>query len=157
MHYQKLAHSLHTMFPIVEKIIFLTSFDARPAHAGTSVVFSSLVFHNFNFCLRKFNSLITLKKQWSSWKFCTIFACEIYISLSIPPKLLFVYSTKIYSQFSTLRPVADLELLQHLQWSFFVTAVTTSSTIHVAVLEVDDDRVLCLWSVTNATHQPFEF
>ena len=49
----------------------------------------------------------------------------LYIFLSIPPKLLFVFSTKIYSQFSTLQPVADLGLLQHLKWSFFVTAVTT--------------------------------
>ena len=81
----------------------------------------------------------------------------LYIFLSIPPKLLFVFSTKIYSQFSTLQPVADLGLLQHLKWSFFVTAVTTSSTLYIAVLEVDDDRVLCLSSVTNATHQPFEF
>ena len=52
---------LHTMFAIVEKMIFLASFDVRLAHAGTSVVFSYLVFRHFNFCLRKFKGLITLK------------------------------------------------------------------------------------------------
>ena len=96
------------MFVTVEKIIFLASFDVKLAHAGTSVVFSYLIFCNFNFCLHKFKSLKNL-----------------YISLSIPSKLLFVFSTKIYSQFSTLQPVADLGLLQHLKWSFSVTAVTT--------------------------------
>ena len=40
---------------------FLASFDVRLAHAGTSVVFSYLVFRHFNFCLRKFKGLITLK------------------------------------------------------------------------------------------------
>ena len=36
---------------------------------------------------------------------------NLYISLSMPPKLLFVFSTKIYSQFSTLQRVGDLGLL----------------------------------------------
>ena len=48
---------------------------------------------------------------------------NLYNSLSMPPKLVFVFSPKIYSQSSTLQPVADLGLLQHLKWSFFVTAV----------------------------------
>ena len=50
---------------------------------------------------------------------------NLYISLSIPSKLFFVFPTKIYSQFSTSQTVADLGLLQDLKWSFFVTAVTT--------------------------------
>ena len=43
------------------KRIFLPSFDVRLSHAGTSVVFSYLVFRNFNFSLHKFKGLITLK------------------------------------------------------------------------------------------------
>ena len=50
------------MFAIVEKMIFLTSSDVRLAHAGTSVIFSYLIFYNFKFCLCKFKGLITLKK-----------------------------------------------------------------------------------------------
>ena len=50
------------MFVIVEKMIFLRSFDDRLAHAGTSVIFSYLIFHNFKFCLHKFKGLITIKK-----------------------------------------------------------------------------------------------
>ena len=85
---------------------------------------------------------------------------NLYISLSIPSKLLFVFSTKIYSQFSTLQPVADLGLLQHLKWSFFVTQLTTRNywlllqiaPPYVAVVEAAAEIVLCLWSVTNVTH-----
>ena len=62
MHFQKLVYSLCTMFVIVEKMIFLRSFDVRLAHAGTSVIFSYLIFHNLKFCLHKFKGLITIKK-----------------------------------------------------------------------------------------------
>ena len=54
------------MFAIVEKMIFLASFDVRLVHARTSVVFSDLVFRNFNFCLCKFKGLLTPKKHKSS-------------------------------------------------------------------------------------------
>ena len=124
MHYQKLAFILCLW--LLKRLFFLASFDVRLAHAGTSVVFSNLVFCNFNFCLHKFKGLITLKKMQEFLKILHHFCMQnSYISLSIPSKLLFVFSTKIYSQFSTLQPVADLGLLQHLKWSFFVTAVTT--------------------------------
>ena len=113
------------MFVIVENIIFLASFDVRLAHAGTSVVFSYLVFCNFNFCLHKFKDLITLTKIQEFLKILHHFCMQsLCISLSIPSKLLCLFQ-KIYFQFSTLQPVADLGLLQHLKWSFFVTAVTT--------------------------------
>ena len=42
-------------------LISLASFDVRLVHAGTSVIFSDLIFSNFKFCLRKFKDLITLK------------------------------------------------------------------------------------------------
>ena len=42
------------MFAIVEKMIFLESFDVRLAHAGT--FFSYLVFRDFSFRQRKFNA-----------------------------------------------------------------------------------------------------
>ena len=87
------------------------------------------------------------------------FSCKLYISLSIPPKSLLFFSTKAYSQFSTLQPVADLGLLQHLKWSFFLTAVTTrnhwllSQIVPPYMLQVTGggDSVLCLWSVANVT------
>ena len=108
------------MFAIVEKMISLASFDVRLAYAETSVVFSYLIFSNFKFCLRKFKGLITLKKmQWFLKTSHRFRMQNLYISLSIPPKLLFVFSTKIYCQFSTLQPVADLGLLQHMKWSIF--------------------------------------
>ena len=44
------------MFAIFEKMTLLVSFDVRLAHVGTSVVFSSLVSCNFNFCLLKFKA-----------------------------------------------------------------------------------------------------
>ena len=56
--------------------------------------------------------------------------------------------------------MADLGLLQHLKWSFFVTVVNdykplaivaNRSSIYVAVLETAADSLLCLPSVTNAT------
>ena len=88
------------MFVIVEKIISLASFDVRLGHAGISVDFSYLIFSNFKFCLCKFKGLKTLKKTQG---FLNILHCplmqNLYISLSITPKLLFVFSTKIYSQF----------------------------------------------------------
>ena len=88
------------MFAIVEKMISLASFDVRLAHAGTSVVFSYLIFSNFKFCLCKFKGLKTLKKTQGFLKILHHFHMRnLYISLLIPPKLLFVFSTKIYSQF----------------------------------------------------------
>ena len=57
-HFQKLAYSVRTMFAIVEKMISLVSFDVRLAHAGTSFIFSYLIFSNFKFCQRKFKGLI---------------------------------------------------------------------------------------------------
>ena len=45
-HFQKLMYDVRTMFVIVEKIISLASFDVRLAYAGTSVVFSYLIFGN---------------------------------------------------------------------------------------------------------------
>ena len=63
LHYQKLAYSLHIMFAIVKKMIFLASFDVRLAHARASVVSFELVLCNFNFCLHKFKGLTTLKKH----------------------------------------------------------------------------------------------
>ena len=100
LHYQKLAS-----YYVCNcwKDNFFAYFDVRLAHAGTSFVFSYLVFHHFNFVCASLRA----------------------ISLSIPPKPLLLFSTKNYSQFSTLQSVADLGLLQHLKWSFFVTAVMT--------------------------------
>ena len=88
------------MFAIVEKMISLASFDVRLSLAGTSVVFSYLIFSNFKFCLHKFKGLITLKEMQGFLKILHCFRMQnLCISLSIPPKLLFVFSTKIYSQF----------------------------------------------------------
>ena len=88
------------MFAIVEKMISLASFDIRLAHARISVVFSYLIFSNFKFCLRKFKGLITLKKMQGFLKISHHFHMQnLYISLLIPPKLIVVFSTKIYSQF----------------------------------------------------------
>ena len=88
------------MFAIVEKLISLASFDVRLAHAGTSITFSYLIFSNFKFCLSKFKGMVTLKKMQAFLKISHHFCMRnLYISLSIPPKLLFVFSTKIYSQF----------------------------------------------------------
>ena len=109
MQFQKLAYSLCTMFAIVEKMISLASFDIRLAHAGTSVVSSYLIFRNFKFCLCKFKGLITLKKMQVFWKILHHFHLwNLYIPWLITPKLLFVFSTKIYFQFSTLQLVGDL-------------------------------------------------
>ena len=83
---------------------------------------------------------------------------NLYFSIN-STKITFVLSTKIYSQFSTLQPMADLGLLQHQKWSFFVTAVTTrnhwllSQIVQPYMLQVTGggDSALCLWSVANVT------
>ena len=61
---------------------FLASFDVRMAHAGTSVVFSYLVFRHFNFCLRKFKGLITLKNTVLKNAAPFLHAKFIYLSIN---------------------------------------------------------------------------
>ena len=73
------------MFVIVENIIFLASFDVRLAHAGTSVVFSYLVFCNFSFCLHKFKGLIITLKNTGVLKNFAQFLDAKFIYFSINP------------------------------------------------------------------------
>ena len=82
------------MFVIVEKMISLASFDVRLAHAGTSVVFSYLIFSKFKFCLRKFKDLITLKST-GVLKNCapSLHAKFIYFSIN-PSKITFSFLQK---------------------------------------------------------------
>ena len=75
------------MFVIVEKMISLASFDVRLAHAGTSVVFSYLIFSNFK-------DLITLKST-GVLKNCapSLHAKFIYFSIN-PSKITFSFLQK---------------------------------------------------------------
>ena len=123
MRFQKLANSVCIMFAIVEKIISLTSFDVRLAHAGTSVIFSYLIFSSFRFCLRKFKGLITLKNTEVlkiSHRFCMR---NFYISPSIPPKLLFVFSTKILFSILNFTASGRFRTAATSETELFVTAV----------------------------------
>ena len=111
------------MFAIVEKMIFLASFDVRLAHAGTSVVFSYLVFRHFNFCLRKFKGLITLKNTGVLKNAAPFLHAKfIYFSINATKITFCLFYKSLFSIFN-FTVVADLGLLQHLKWSFFVTAV----------------------------------
>ena len=75
------------MSAIVENMISLASFDVRLAHAGTSVVFSYLIFCNFKFFLHKFKGLITLKNEGVLKNFAPFLPAKfIYFS---------IYATKI--------------------------------------------------------------
>ena len=130
------------MFAIVDKMIFLVSFEVRLVHARTSVVFSDLVFFNFNFCLCKFKGMLTPQKTQEFLKILHHFCMQnLSISLLIPPKLLFVFSTKLFSilkftvscRFRTAA-TSEMELFcdssDDLKW---LAVVANSSTIYVVV------------------------
>ena len=79
------------MFAIVERIIFFGTFGVRLAHAGTLVVFSYLVFSCLTFACASLMSDIPKKTQ-EFLKILDHFCMRnLYISLSMPPKLLSFY------------------------------------------------------------------
>ena len=142
------------MFVIVENIIFLASFDVRLAHAGTSVVFSYLVFCNFSFCLHKFKGLIITLKNTGVLKNFAQFLDAKFIYFSINPiKITFclfyknLFSILNFTASGRFRTAAtsEMELFCDSSDDQKPLAIVANSAItYVAVLEAAADSVLCL-------------
>ena len=114
-HFQKLMYDVRTMFVIVEKIISLASFDVRLAYAGTSVVFSYLIFSNNHQNPLKNAGVLKTFAPFSHVKF-------IYISIN-PTKITFCLFYK--NLFSILNFTASGRFLTAAtdEMELFLTAV----------------------------------